>query len=324
MHATETPTDRRRIALPALLIAATLALPAGGAGAQTESQSDAAAGLQLAASGRCREALEPLRHALDADAGNCAVRAELGSCLLSLGKEERADRVLSEAVSCTETAPIEAGALAAWRHRRLEIAGSLFERITELDPGRAEIWGYLARVRFSQERLEATADAARHALDGQPDDVQMRGLLALALTRTGREAEAVPELERYLEAVPEDAGARVLLALLHVRLGERREAVEQLRLLVAEAPDTPRAATLLGAGLYDLGDLDEAREVLEQALDSDPESRGLAALALGRIYAHEGRWESAAELLATAEKELGSDFPDADLLEHVREEAARG
>lgn len=319
MRLSERRIRRERLALVAA--AALLAAPAA-AQTQPEPEGDAVLGLQLAAAGRCHEAVDPLRRALDADGTRCDLRAALGSCLLSLGKEERADRTLMELVPCTRPQPLETAALTAWRHRRLNVAGSLFERLAEVAPERSEVFGYLAQVRFTQQRLDDAAAAARRALAAQPDDVQMRGLLALALTRSGHDREAIPELERYLEAVPDDSGARVLLALLHVRLGERREAVEQLRRLVAEAPDTPRAATLLGAGLYDLGDLEAAREVLEQALVDDPEGRGLAALALGRIYAHEGRWSQAAELLAIARDELGSDFPDRDLLEHVRSEAA--
>jgi tetratricopeptide (TPR) repeat protein len=287
-------------------------------------QDDAMRGLQLVAQGRCREAVDPLQRALQAGAGDCALRAGLGECLLTLGKTQRAERVLTEAATCDDAGALESAALAAWRHQRLEMASLLFERVVALDAERSEIHGYLAQIRFGAGQLDAAAAAARQALAVRPDDIQMRGLLALALARGEREEEAVPELRLYLETVPDDSGARVLLALLHVRLGQRREAVEELRHVVAEAPDTPGAASLLGAGLYDLGDLEEARAVLETALPADPESLGLTALALGRIYAHEGLYGRAAELLTTAAEELGADFPDGDLLAHVRRLTAGG
>jgi len=318
MRKDTTRRTRRRLALAATGLAVFLGcLPLAAASAEN----DAAVGLQLAATGRCPEAIDPLRRALREDESDCAVRAALGSCLLTLGRIDRGERVLEDATACADPETLESAALAAWRHRRLDLAGSLFERVAELAPERPELHAYLAQIRFGEGRLDESAASARRALEAHPDDAQMRGLLALALTRAGRDEEAVPELARYIEAVPEDAGARFLLARLHVRLGNRREAVAQLRRLVAEAPETPGAASLLGAGLYDLGDLEEARGVLESALTSDPEGLGLAALALGRVYAHQGLWDRAADQLETAAAELGPEFPDRDLLEYVREQA---
>jgi tetratricopeptide (TPR) repeat protein len=319
MRRDTTRRTRRRLAVPATGLAVFVGcLPLGAATPET----DAAVGLRLAAEGRCPEAIDLLRRALREDESDCPVRTALGSCLLTLGRIERGERVLEDAATCADAEALEATALVAWRHRRLDLAGSLFERVAELAPERPELHAYLAQIRFGEGRLDESAASARRALEAHPDDVQMRGLLALALTRAGRDEEAVPELARYIEAVPQDAGARFLLARLHVRLGKRREAVEQLRRLVAEAPETPGAASLLGAGLYDLGDLEEARGVLESALTLDPEGLGLAALALGRVYAHQGLWDRAVEQLETAAEELGGEFPDGDLLEYLRGQAA--
>ena len=233
MRKDTTRRSRRRLAVPAAVLACCLP-PAAAAVAEN----DAALGLRLAAEGRCPEAIDPLRRALREDENDCAVRTALGSCLLTLGRIERGERVLEDAPTCADADALEAAALAAWRHRRLDLAGSLFERVAELAPERPELHAYLAQIRFGEGRLDEAAASARRALEARPDDVQMRGLLALALTRAGRDEEAVPELARYIEGVPQDAGARFLLARLHVRLGNRREAVEQLRRLVAEAPGT--------------------------------------------------------------------------------------
>ena len=75
---------------------------------------------------------------------------------------------------------------------------------------------------------------------------------------------------------------------------------------------------MLGASLYFGGRVNEAREVLERAVASGVEDDGAAALTLGYLYADEGRYREAVELLERARDEMGTDFTDQDLLDSVR------
>lgn len=201
--------------------------------------------------------------------------------------------------------------------------------------------GLTAQVVAAQFHLKAGNEALRRgdapravdeyriAADEDPDYAPARYNLALALARTGREDEAVRELERTLAIDPDyrdahynlatllagrgdDAGAarhfevawridpqdgvaRVEWAEALLRSGEPAAAAEQLAAVLKESPENQRARLALAGALEAQGDAAGAQEAYRAVTQgSGPaEGRVTAHLRLAELFESQGRVDAA-------------------------------
>lgn len=121
----------------------------------------------------------------------------------------------------------------------------------------------------------------------KPDHARARYSLAVALQRSGRAAEAVPQLQRALRAEPNNP---VLVANAHYILGDilrhdparRAEAIEHLREAAHRKPLVSQVHLTLGQALAAAGRQAEALAEFQEALRLQPGSpeaqRGIGAL----------------------------------------------
>jgi protein O-mannosyl-transferase len=200
------PSGRRR---PALLGAAAAVIVLLGAGAALEdgiwkdglslftawtgrfpryAAGHANLGRELLAAGRPREALEPLRKALEIDDTSFEAHHNLG-------------------VALTLTATGDAGLEEALDHERTAL---------ELSPGLAPAFANASRILTRLGRPLEAEGAARRALAADPTLLSAREFLAVALQRQARFAEAAGEFEAIVRARPADEQARAhyIVALL--------------------------------------------------------------------------------------------------------------
>ena len=200
-----------------------------------------------------------------------------------------------------------------------------------------------SEVVAAQFHLKAGNEAMRHgdaaraaeeyriAADEDLDYAPARYNLALALARTGREEEAIVELNRALtidpsyrdahynlatlladrgddggaarhfEAAwkidPQDDVARIEWAEALMRAGRPGEAAEQLEAVLAERPEDPRARMSLAGALEAQGDTEGAEAAFRRVVDGTgpDEDRLEARLRLAGLLADRGRTEEAME-----------------------------
>jgi TolB-like protein/tetratricopeptide (TPR) repeat protein len=171
--------------------------------------------------------------------------------------------------------------------------------------------------------------AARKALELDPDLAEARVLLANALQKDWRWAEAEGEYRRAIEISPSDAGAHAGLgdwllcqgrteeALASARRAQeidplafdgvqvgwilfqaRRydEAIRELHTTLTIRPDDPMALWYLGFALTGAGQFDEAIQVLERAASVSHRSSAVLGV-LVRAYAHADRRAEAVRVL---------------------------
>src|SRR2546426_1328283 len=149
--------------------------------------------------------------------------------------------------------------------------------------------------------MAAAATALREALRREPDLIQARMSLGLALYGMGDLDAAVDELRAALRRQPDAVTARLTLATALVAKQDWAAARIELEQILNERPDLRQAHYSLGVVRYALGDLNGAIEAYRGVLAGDPQNhdaRYNLALML-RLVQRDA--EAAPEFLAAAQ-----------------------
>jgi tetratricopeptide (TPR) repeat protein len=139
---------------------------------------------------------------------------------------------------------------------------------------------------FNAARYVDLENEARELLHLQPNAAVVWQLLALALTRQGK--DALPALRMAARLLPNDAGVHNNLGNALGRLGQLDEAVACYRRALLLSPDFAEAHNNLGHAMLDLGEPDNAAASCRRAIDLKPQyaeahdNLGCALLELGR------------------------------------------
>jgi tetratricopeptide (TPR) repeat protein len=196
----------------------------------------------------------------------------------------------------------------------------------------SEGWETVASLLEERRDLDGAEAAYRAALDaGSADAASIHGRLGLLLSKQGRPAAALRELEM---AVAGGAAARMWLqyelAKVQERLGNRDEAcdayadvlqgtdealrTQQERGNVARRDPRPRAALRLGRLRESMGEIDAARDALAYAAEHGSRSVAAAAwLARARLERRIGDRSAARAGYANAIHIKGGAYPAAEL-----------
>jgi tetratricopeptide (TPR) repeat protein len=132
-----------------------------------------------------------------------------------------------------------------------------------------------------QETHGDAESAARKALEADPSLLDARIVLARVLSRAGRDADALAELERAKADHPDAPQLFYQLAQVYQRVGRAAEAEESARrfqeLETQEKNERERAARVAvtykrAAEILQKGDMSEAERVFRSVLEIDPEN----------------------------------------------------
>ena len=266
-------------------------------------------GARYASLGRVNEALETLRLATELAPQEAEYSLAYGEALYRAGRATEALPYLEKAFSLPEALLLLASvheklgdpektiaelsryvdAKPEDRGARL-LLGSKLEQAKRIDEAlalyRSAADGEsLARAaellsRRPETHLEAES-AARRALEADPTHLEARIVLARVLSRTGREGEALEELERAGAGNPDAPQLFYQLAQAYQRAGRAIEAQESARkfqeLEAKEKSEREREARVAvtykrAADTLQKGDMLEAERVFRSVLEIDPEN----------------------------------------------------
>lgn len=149
---------------------------------------------------------------------------------------------------------------------------------------------------------QAAIEAGTRALRKDPDNVQVRFLLALTLAGTGRNVEAMDELQRVLAAQPNHDDARVETARILAGQGRIDEAIGEFKQAIAVRPQYWGHYNALGRSLLQAARYAEAEEAFKKVIELQPDSYighaqlGATLHTLGRYDDALARYERAFEL----------------------------
>ena len=296
-----------RIAIAAIVTAATLAAPGCGGSASSVKRSTAeplsAAAYRNYLRGRIafyegdyREAIRRFRAASNAAPDEAPVRVALIDALVHAGRQSEARRVAEQAQQrWPESSAVWLASGKIYRSAGLpERAVRAFDRARQLDPDSEDAYLGLAASHIALGQAERAERAYRDLIARDPDSVPGRFQLARRLMARGANSVAQRHLQLVIERDPGHVKARVALATVLRQQGKNAEALDTLRQAFDRSDGDPRVGELLLRRLLDVGDRQQALTLLG-LLDRDDlalETR----LSFGRLFLQFGEPASALAL----------------------------
>ncbi|MDH5527068.1 MAG: tetratricopeptide repeat protein [Nitrospirota bacterium] len=189
-------------------------------------------------------------------------------------------------------------ALAHHRAGRPEQAAALYEQLLSIQPDHPlalESYGVLA-IQHRQDALAVALHARLTALPGATATHWHR--LGMALSRTGRQAEALEACRKAVAIDSSHADAWAALGSGCEELGQLAEAESALRRALTLAPGMPFAVNALGMVLRKAGRMEEAVAALAPA--AVPGAPAELFNTMGNALADLGRYPQAVEAFAAA------------------------
>jgi tetratricopeptide (TPR) repeat protein len=180
---------------------------------------------------RYDQAEQEVRRVLGEMPQDAGAHALLALCLV---EQEKYDDAQAEAEQAIVAEPDSAyvhycRSVVMEKRKRFKEAEASAREAIGLEPMDADYHARLAATLFQQEKWQATLDAALEGLSYDAENEACNHLRTMALTKLGRQNEAVASVDALLQRAPDDAYAHTNKgwALLHQR--KPREALEHFR-----------------------------------------------------------------------------------------------
>ena len=172
-------------------------------------------------------------------------------------------------------------------------AAALLRKALEVNPDNANLRVVLANVLARDGKTEEAKTHLFKILEDHPDHAEARYGLADILARENKTEEAKAHLFKILEADPDHGEAHYGLALLFHKEMRLEQAADHCRRALHAKPDHYGAHQSLGLILLDSGKLDESVEPLLEALRLKPKNP-FAGYICGHVFHRQNKPEEAA------------------------------
>jgi tetratricopeptide (TPR) repeat protein len=143
-------------------------------------------------------------------------------------------------------------------------------------------------------------------LKRQPDSVEARTNLGVALAKTGRYDEAAAQYSEALKRDPKNPVVRLNLALSRYKQTDFQKAADELQDLRTDHPENQQSLLLLADCYLRLGKNSEVVALLQPAYQANPEDRAVD-YALGTALLREGKLEQGEAVIDRILKEGDTD-----------------
>jgi tetratricopeptide (TPR) repeat protein len=184
-------------------------------------------------------------------------------------------------------------------------------RALQSTPADGEIWYYLGRAKYNENRFEEAIDAFQRCLKLDPANLRAEYNLGLAYQGLGRTEDAAAAfrnaIARQEQKLSQDAEPFIDLGSLLLDENRAQDALPYLVRAVAIAPQEFRAHELLGRVYEHSDELEKAQAEFEKAVALAPQNPRLHYV-LGQIYRKEGLAEKA-KIEFDRSSELRRDSP---------------
>ena len=209
------------------------------------------------------ESIAALETAIEIDDQNPITYNGLGNTLFDMEDLDGAARAFQRAIEIDEGYGIAYANLGNVFGEQSELDRAIEYIQMGIDRG-AEAYSGLAGALYRARRFDEAAEAARTAIDRDPEDIGAYGNLAAILGAMGEDDEAITVLRDAIEKSPESGTLHYNLAHSLQAVGRRDEAVEAYRKSIACDEDFAPAHCNLALLLMERGMWDE-EEVLKHA-----------------------------------------------------------
>jgi Tfp pilus assembly protein PilF len=192
-------------------------------------------------------------------------------------------------------------------HRAGDLMGAIqgYKVALEMAPDRADIRSNLGAALVGLGRFHDGIEEYRKALTGR-DDGSIRLNLAIALYKSGRTDEAVPELQRVLEIDKANRQAVLLLADCLLQSNRDREVIDLLTPREADFSEDLAYAYVLGTALLRQGETQQGQVLIDRIFKQGESAEG--HLLMGLAHLNRRDYQSAIPEFARA-VELNPELP---------------
>jgi len=201
-------------------------------------------GNALAATGQLDAAEAEFRAAVSLDSGYAEAHANYGRFLVERGKPDAAIPILKTALK------IAPGMANAWSAlglaylrgpRRPDLGVAAFRKALKADPNHLKSLQELTRLLVAERQQEEAIELAERGLAAGGDEIDLRLSLARALSDSGRETEALTQIDKVLTLDPKCGPAYAARAAVLQTLGRFEEARAVFRDAIALMPKNGEA-----------------------------------------------------------------------------------
>lgn len=151
-----------------------------------------------------------------------------------------------------------------------DAAREAFERATHQALEQRRPVMALASVELKMGAVDDALVRLRRLQGRRPGDIEVRRLMARALSAAGRDQEAIQELAEAHAAAPEDAELTFYLATGYLKLDDHETAAKLFDEVAAARP-IAETQILIGRTWRDVQQFERARQSLRRALEIDPQ-----------------------------------------------------
>ena len=178
----------------------------------------------------------------------------------------------------TETVPGDIGGklvFAATLLRRGDTASAMryLQRASKADPSNPQIIALMGAALITQGNVDGAARMFQQAVSLAPEHVPTRTQLALSMLLSGREIEAIDELEAVLKLGTSGPRIGLTLALLRIQRAEFDAALAVTEGVMKRQPESPVSYNLAGVAELGKRNFATARANFQEALARDPTFR---------------------------------------------------
>lgn len=145
-----------------------------------------------------------------------------------------------------------------------------YETALSLDSRLKPVLLNLGILYFRSQQFAKTAETLQSFLAAAPDHLQARQLLGISLVELGRDADALPHLERAVSNAPDEVTSLYSLGLAYLHLAQP-EASSIIERLKARPDSLPLARLLQGQSLIAESKFDEANAELKAVAKLNPD-----------------------------------------------------
>lgn len=220
------------------------------------------------------------------------------------GQTQQTQATLETVVAEQPTHPYAAGFLGEVLLMKGDAAAAMpqFEVATKLNPKWTTPWIHLARYSYTKQQVDAGDATLKKALEANPDNEQLRLMLATSLEARDRVDEAISQYETVLKQHPKSlVAANNLASTLIDRKGDPdslQRALTLSRDFETQAPN-PYLLDTLGWAHLKLGHHQDALRLVKQAI-AKAQDHPVLNYHLGVIYAQSGEKKEARAHLSQA------------------------
>src|SRR5208337_4896186 len=148
----------------------------------------------------------------------------------------------------------------------------LLEKAVKEQPGKPELYLYLANAYIDIEKYHDAVDTLNRALQLAPDRDDLLFVLAVADEKLGKRDAMIADLKKAIALKPDNADALNYLGYSYAEKGENLdEAIKLIKRALQAKPDNGYILDSLAWAYYQKGMMSESLEVMQQAIAKVPE-----------------------------------------------------